>query len=212
MTSPAAHRDVEQAWRAVKEAGDIQYAPLPPIKPPETPDWLRRLSEWLRELFEPLGKMLGMSWPTIQTILIALAILLALILLWVLLRPLIARLRDRAAPAADDQWTPDRDAAALLLADAERLAQAGRYEEAVHLLLRRSVLQIADTRPDWLHPASTAREIAQLPLLPEKARIAFGVIATRVERSLFALRRLDEADWRAARDAYADFALAELPG
>ena len=60
MTSPAAHRDVEQAWRAVKEAGDIQYAPLPPIKPPETPDWLRRLSEWLRELFEPLGKMLGM--------------------------------------------------------------------------------------------------------------------------------------------------------
>lgn len=211
MTAPAA-QSAEQAWRAVKAGDDIQYAPLPPIKPPETPDWLRRLGEWLGELFMPLAKALGMSWPTVQYILIALAILLVLIVLWVLLRPLIARLRDREVADEEDQWAPDRDAAALLLADAERLAQEGRYEEAVHLLLQRSVRQIADARPGWLHPASTAREIAQFPMLPEKARAAFAVIATRVERSLFALRGLDEADWRAARDAYADFALARLPG
>ncbi len=212
MTSPATHQNADQAWRAVREAGDIQYAPMPPIKPPETPEWLRRLGEWLQELFAPLGKALGVSWPTIQYVLIALGVLLALIVLWVLLRPLIARLRDRRAEDEDDQWVPDRDAAALLLADAERLAQEGRYEEAVHLLLRRSVRQIADARPDWLDPASTAREIAQFPMLPEKARGAFAVIAARVERSLFALRELNESDWRAARDAYADFALAKLPG
>ena len=67
-------------------------------------------------------------------------------------------------------------------------------------------------RPDWLLPASTAREIAMFPKLPERARTAFAVMAERVERSLFALRRLDEADWSAARGAYAQFALAELPG
>lgn len=212
MTMPAGHQDAQQAWRAVKEAGDIQYAPVPPIKPPETPGWLRRLAEWLQDLFEPLGKAFGMSWPTIQTILIALAILLALIVLWFALRPLIARLRNRTAAAEEEMWTPDRDASALLLADAERLAQDGRYEEAVHLLLQRSVRQIADARPDWLLPATTAREIAQIPMLPEKARTAFGIIATRVERSLFAMRGLNEADWRAARDAYADFALAQLTG
>ncbi len=211
MTTPA-NRDAEQAWRAVKEAGDIQFAPLPPIKPPQMPGWLQRLGEWLQELFLPLGKALGMAWPTLQYVLIALGILLALFLLWVLLRPLIARMRARPETEGDDQWLPDRDAAAILIVEAERLAHEGRYEEAVHLLLQRSVQQIAAARPDWVAAASTAREIASFPMLPEKARDAFAVIAERVERSLFALRGLEESDWKAARDAYADFALAKLPG
>ena len=212
MTAPATHRDAEQAWRAVREAGDIQFAPLPPIKPPQLPSWLQRLGEWLQELFLPIGKALGMSWPTLQYVLIALGILLVMVLLWVILRPLIARLRNKQQTDHEDEWLPDRDAAARLLAEAERLAQEGRYEDAVHLLLQRSVQQIADARPDWLFPASTAREIANFPMLPEKARNAFVVIAERVERSLFALRGLNESDWRVARDAYAEFALAKLPG
>jgi hypothetical protein len=110
------------------------------------------------------------------------------------------------------EWAPDRDAAAALLEEADRLAAAGRYGEAVHLLLRRSVDHIAEARPDWLLPASTAREIAQFPMLSEAARRAFRVIAVRVERSLFALRDLDADDWRAARAAYADFALQNFDG
>ncbi|PKP64950.1 MAG: hypothetical protein CVT87_01935, partial [Alphaproteobacteria bacterium HGW-Alphaproteobacteria-9] len=82
--------------------------------------------------------------------------------------------------------------------------------EATHLLLLRSVGHIADARPDWVDPSSTARELAALPALPDAARTAFGVIAERVERSLFALRRLDRPDWEAARAAYAEFALARL--
>ena len=65
-------------------------------------------------------------------------------------------------------------------------------------------------RPDWVEPSSTARELAALPALPDGARTAFRIIAERVERSLFALRALDRADWEAARAAYADFALARL--
>ena len=196
----------------MREASDIQFAPVQPKPPPETPDWLQRFGEWLRDLLEPLGRVLGMSWPTIQYVLIGLGVLLALIVVWFLLAPLVERWRLRQKGAPAEEWTPDRDAAAALLSDADRLAREGRYEEAVHLLLQRSVADIAVARPDWLLPASTAREIAMFPKLPERARTAFAVMAERVERSLFALRRLDAADWSAARGAYAQFALAELPG
>jgi hypothetical protein len=94
-----------------------------------------------------------------------------------------------------------------LLEDADRLAQQGHYDEAAHLLLRRTCDQIRAAHPDWLHPASTAREIAALPALPGQARTAFAVIADRVEASRYALRALIEADWQAARAAYAQFAL-----
>jgi hypothetical protein len=212
--------DAARDWQATRADAAIQYAPLPPFKPPEPPGWLKTLGEWLRGILEPLGKLLraifepignaiGLSWPVIEKALIALAVLLVLWLLWRLLRPLLERLRD-AKPLPEPEWAPDRAAATALLEDADRLAAEGRYGEAVHLLLQRSVGHIADARPDWLLPASTAREIAAFPMLPERARQAFGAIATRVERSLFALRDLDAGDWTAARSAYADFALADL--
>ena len=195
----------------MRASSDIQFAPLPPIQPPQTPDWLRLLDEWLRWLFEPMGRALGLSWPVIEKILIVLAVLGAAFLLWrLVVQPLLARRRKPKAAAAED-WAPGRANAAALLEDADRLAAEGRFGEAAHLLLQRSVHHIAEARPAWLHPASTAREIAALPQLPERARAAFAVIAARVERSLFALRDLEAADWQAARSAYTDFALQELP-
>jgi hypothetical protein len=169
------------------------------------------LAKWLdsvlSRLFGPIGEWLGASWPVVRIVLIALAAAATAAMLWFwLIRPLRGARRRRTGPA-DAEWAPDRKAAAALLADADRLAGEGRFAEATHLLLQRSVHQIAESRPEWLHPASTAREIAALPMLPEPARHAFGVIAGRVERSLYALRALDAADWQAARGAYADFAL-----
>ena len=207
--------DAARDWAAVRAADDIQYAPLPPAKipePPVPPEWLKQLGEWLRSLFEPLGQALGMSWPLVQKVLIALAILLVLFLLWRLaVEPLLAR-RRLPKLAGEPDWAPVREHAVALLADADRLAAEGRYGEAARLLLQRSVHHIAQAQPDWLLPATTAREIATLPRLPERARQAFGVIAARVERSLFALRELDAADWQAARSAYADFALEKFGG
>ena len=107
-------------------------------------------------------------------------------------------------------WAPSAAEALALLEDADRLAALGQYDEATHLLLKRSVGQIAAARPDWLHPASTAREIAVLPGLPARARDAFALIAARVERSLFALVLLGPDDWQAARAAYTQFALTEI--
>ncbi|MBW8753625.1 MAG: hypothetical protein JF595_05665 [Sphingomonadales bacterium] len=222
MTAPGAQiagstaaQDIARDWRALRSDSDIQFAPIKPMKPPETPEWLKHFAEWLgavlKKLFGPLGEMLGVSWPVMQKLGIALAALVVLAILWFwVLRPLLDARRPRGA-GDEAEWSPDRAAAVALLEDADRLAAEGRYGEAAHLLLQRSVHHIAEARPDWLQPASTAREIAVLPMLPERARTAFAVIASQVERSLFALRQLDAADWQAARAAYADFALQRLP-
>src|SRR5690606_26314616 len=127
-------------------------------------------------------------------------------LAWRLTEPL--RRRRSNPPPEAAEWQPDTEAALALLEDADRLAALGRYEEATHLLLRRSVEHIAEARPGLLEPSTTARDIAGLPCLPGRAGRAFRVIADRVERSLFALRGLSAEDWQQARAAYAEFALA----
>lgn len=215
IAGTSAASDAARDWEAVRAAGDIQYAPLPPMKvpaPPQVPQWLKWLGEWLRSLFEPLGRSLGMSWPVVEKVLIGLTVLGVLFLLWrLVLEPMLA-LRRKPRVAEEPEWAPVHSAAVALLADADRLADEGRFGEAARLLLQRSVYHIAEAQPDWLEPASTAREIAVLPRLPERARQAFGVIAALVERSLFALRELDASDWQAARTAYADFALQKFSG
>jgi hypothetical protein len=203
--------DAARDWEAVRAASDIQFAPVPPPSPPPPPpDWLIAFGEWLQRLLGPLGEAIGISWPMLEKVLIGLAAIALLILLWKLLAPLLARLQRPGLYAAEPEWVPDRADAAALLEDADRLAAAGRFDEAAHLLLKRSVAQIAAARPEWLNPASTAREIAGIFALPAAARAAFGTIAARVERSRYALRPLEAADWQAARQAYADFALMEI--
>lgn len=189
---------------------EIQYAPLPPYKVPksEPPEWLETFVRFLVKLFRPLGRWLGTGWSFIEILLAVLAVIGALWIGWTLLQ----RWRLTRALAASPAPEPviDRAAALALLEDADALAAEGRYDEAVHLLLRRSVHHIASARPDWLSPSSTAREIGLIPGLPDAARQAFTLIAREVERSLYALRALAADDWQRARNAYATFALQAL--
>jgi hypothetical protein len=190
-------------WQALRGDADIQFAPVKLPKPPEPPDWLEALLRSLGQIFGPLAYPL--MW-----LVIALAVALLAFVLWHLLAPLLGARRNARAVAegASPDWTPEAGEALALLEEADRLAAEGRYDEATHLLLKRSVGHIAAARPDLLEPSSTAREIAELPALSDAARDAFALIAGRVERCLFALRRLTLDDWTAARAAYADFALA----
>jgi hypothetical protein len=202
------------AWEDVRNDGDLQFAPvdIPEITPPE-PNWFERmlaqLFTWLAELFAPLGGLLGSSWWWLQWVLLA-ALVIFVLLLMRMFGPGAAGLRKERTDQIEEAWQPDRAATLALLEDADRLAAEGRFDEATRLLLQRSVAHIADARPAWVEPSSTARELAALPALPEAARTAFRVIAERVERSLFALRALSRNDWDAARAAYAEFALARL--
>jgi len=128
---------------------------------------------------------------------------------WSLLWPL-WRERGTRHEVAEPEWAPQREEALALLEDADRLAAQGLYGEAAHLLLKRSIGQIARARPDWLAPSSTAREIGTIAGLPGEARTAFGTIASLVERARYALRPLGADEWRAAREAYSRFAIAPL--
>ncbi|MCW3848206.1 hypothetical protein OF829_13250 [Sphingomonas sp. LB-2] len=105
------------------------------------------------------------------------------------------------------QWRPEEKVARALLAEADAMAAAGRYEEAARLLLHRSLEDIASRKPKLLRPALTSREIARAPMLPDAVRAAFQAMAAPVERSLFGGRSLDRAAWEDARAAYGDFAL-----
>jgi len=202
-------------WAELRADGDVQFAPvtIPDIPPPE-PSWFQRmlnkLFAWLADLIGPVGEALAASWWWLQWVLLAAAVGFALVLLVRMIGPGFGRSAKRTAAAAEAEWRPDTAASLALLEEADRLAAEGRFDEATHLLLQRSVGHIAAARPDWVEPSSTARELAALPALPEAARAAFRVIAERVERSLFALRALDRTDWDAARAAYAEFALARL--
>ena len=202
------------SWEQLRAADDIQFAPveMPPI-PPREPTWLDRLLRWLGELIGDLfGGALGGAWPVLRWVLLAAVIAAVLYAVWRIFDPMVRRKRAPAGTDGSSEWQPDLQAAEALLEDADRLAAEGRFDEATHLLLQRSVSQIARARPDWVPPSSTARELAGLPALPDAARLAFGEIAVRVERSLFALRRLERGDWEAARAAYARFALARIDG
>ncbi|MBN9142405.1 MULTISPECIES: DUF4129 domain-containing protein [unclassified Novosphingobium] len=205
--SAAASNSVHQAWRAVRDARDLQFTPVPNWTPAPTPDWLKALARFLRDLFEPVGRALGMSWPVMEKILIGLLALGVALLLWRIAARLWAM--RRAAPAAPE-WSPDAAAARALLDDADALAAQGRFDEATHLLLLRSLEHIAEARPAALTPASTAREIAALSSLSAPARATFGRIAALVEQGRYALRPLEAPDWAAARAAYADFAEQRL--
>jgi len=202
-------------WRELRDDPDIQFDEFA-MAPPEVrePGWFdefwRAVIEFLGSFLRPVGEFLAVNWSVLQWVLLG---LLALFVLYWIARsvgPLAKRRADAKGKAEaagiDPQWKPSHAESIALLEDADRLAAQGRFDEATHLLLKRSVSQIAWTRPDWVDPSSTARELAALSALSGPARIAFRTISERVERSLFALRSLDRSDWEAARAAYADFA------
>ena len=107
-----------------------------------------------------------------------------------------------------EAWRPEEAPARALLQEADALAAEGRYGEAAHLLLFRSIEDIDRRRPDLVRPALTSRDIADAPALPSGPKTAFGRIVLEVERSLFGGRTLEQNDWKACREAYQEFAFA----
>lgn len=210
-----------QNWRDVRANEDTQFEPLelapPDLTKSEPSGFIKWLNEALGSLLEFIASLFSWvpgGWPIVKWVLLAIAILGAIFIIYRLVEPLIAARSgtSSAKESSSQEWRPDTDESLALLDDADRLAAQGKYDEATHLLLQRSVGQMANARPDWVEPSSTARELTRLSDLPEKARKTFAIIATNVERSLFAMRPLQRADWEEARAAYADFALTRLDG
>ncbi|AJP74606.1 hypothetical protein [Sphingomonas hengshuiensis] len=190
---------VAAAHAQLRARTDIQFD-LPPAAPPEIPPWLR----WLARALEPLAPFAGwIFWGVL--------ILGAATILWLIVANLIRNRsqRDRvASPEAEaEAWRPEERVARALLAEADAMAAAGRFDEAARLLLHRSLEDIARNRPRLLRPALTSREIAGIAALPQRVREAFVAMAAPVERSLFGGHSLARSDWEEARAAYGAFAL-----
>ena len=134
---------------------------------------------------------------------------LAAVLLWMLIRDLepIRRRRKKAElPAA---WRPEPAAARALLDEADALAAAGQYAEAIHLLLFRSIEDLSQRRAGSAPPAFTSREIVETVEMPGPARGAFARIAAAVELSFFGGRPAGADDFQTCRRDYEAFAFAE---
>lgn len=221
-----AARRLHAAHAALRADGDVQFAMAPPAPPAPPPAWIdalfRFLARLFRPMFRPIGRLLRWigSWMPDAPY--------ARILLWTVIAGVVAamawaaygrirhgewrlpRRRRALADAADDGqpgWAPDQAPVRAWLREADALAAAGRYAEAAHCLLFRSVEDIARRRPRLVRPALTSRELAAAADVPAAVRPMFAGIAALVERSLFGGRPVGAEDWQAARAAYADLAL-----
>lgn len=197
-------QNFDQAYDALIESERFQTE-MPRLEIPEPeppPEWLANFLQWLEGL--------GPVWEGIFWIL---AVGIGGLILYSIARAIYFRFTDRQ-PAIDDEddsesWRPEASAARGLLGDADALAREGRFAEAVHLLLHRSIADIEDRLPDFLRPALTSRDIARAEALPSPARSAFSSIAGIVERGIFAARPVDEQGWSEARAAYEQFAFGK---
>jgi len=196
-------QSIAKAHEALRARSDIQFE-MTAAKPPEVPEWVRWLVRQLSQIVPNIAP--GVGWFLLGCVLLG-----AATILYFVVRNLVVsrRSRDAQAEAESDvaTWRPSETAARALLADAEALAAQGQYDEAAHLLLRRSLEDIQRHRPRLLRPALTSREIAGSDWMPGIVRRAFAAMAAPVERSLFGGRSLARNDWEEARAAYGEFAL-----
>ena len=219
--------DAHLALRADPGVQFVMTGPPPPAPPPAWMKALGEFFEWLGKLFKPFGNFLDsisqlmpaapwarfLLWGVIIAALVALVVMIVMRLRGGEWQMPWKRKRARAVDAArevEEEWTPDAEQGRTWLEEADRLAAEGRYAEAVHHLLFRSIEDIQRRRPMVVRPALTSRELAAAPGIPLGARNLFAGIARHVERSLFGGREVGPEDWQAARADYADFALPKM--
>ena len=118
-------------------------------------------------------------------------------------------LNGKEKDVQETNFRPEESRARALLAEADRLAAEGKYDEAVRTLLHRSIGDIEERAPNSIRKAQTSREISRLPVLPAAVREAFAPITRAVEESWFGGRPVDAQRYQDCRKAYANFALPE---
>lgn len=193
----------DAAFRQLKSQDQLQFE-LTEAPPPPKLDWLERF-------LEPFFNFLATLAPIFEVLFwIFVGGGIALIL-YILGRALwnfrMARLGREKDSEEAYLYQPSEAQARILLKAVDALAAEGRYAEAVHQLLFRSVQDIGIARPNMIRRSYTSREIATLKELTPQTRDAFSLIAAEVEKSHFGGRSLDEAAFLKCRKAYAQFAV-----
>lgn len=191
------------------ERPEREPEPLPPPR-----ERRQRGSNPIAEFFASVFSAIGPVFGWLLVIAIAAGILITLYFMFG--ESLSLRRKEKAPTPEKDisiapDLMPDEAAARALLVDADSLAAEGRFAEAVHALLFRSIDLIQERQPSAVKRSLTAREIGQISGLPDLIRNGLSPIIRIVERSYFGGRPVDEIGWSEARDAYRSFALNEAP-
>ncbi|MCA9315852.1 MAG: DUF4129 domain-containing protein [Planctomycetes bacterium] len=139
------------------------------------------------------------------TFLTVVAVLGALLVVGVVLASLLQRRRLGPLPRAADVAAapPPEPDLARPLDEAEQLASEGKYDQAVHVLLLRSLRVLAESQ--GLPVSLTSREIVRDVTMPDDAREALAELVGEVETSLFGGRAVDAPSWARCRERYASF-------
>jgi len=183
--------------------------PEPVTPPPETPGWIKWLSRMVGNIFEFLGPVFKILF---YLVIAGVAGGILYFLFGEAIRVRFGKDGHTESGADDDEILdvrPDAQTARSLLEEADELARAGKFAEAVHLLLFRSIQDIQGHLENGVPGSLTAREIGGLSHLPARARSALSPIIVIVERSFFGGREVDEPSWSEARASYEDFAFGE---
>lgn len=122
-----------------------------------------------------------------------------------------AKLADTDDDAADPR-APDRRVVERPLGDAEELARRGLFGEAIHVLLLRTLQELARRLPERLPPSLTSREILARVRIPDDARSALAGLVGAVEVSHFGNLEPGEADFLHCRQHFQRFASAYMRG
>ena len=202
------------AHEALLRQSDLQFklSVMAPPKPSPFWEWLAKLLEPAAKAASPVAKFLAPAAPYVFWTGVALGV--GFILFLIVQRLLVARrevvLGGLKLSAGAEPWRPAPEQARALLEEADRLAGEGRFVEAAHLILLRSIQDIQARRPRAVRISLTSRDIARLEAVPGPARTAFSFIAGVVEASFFGGRPVGREEFGACRKAYEDFAFPEV--
>jgi len=193
---------MHRAHEALLRHKDLQFD-FPHYDLPEAPGWLLWLQHWLDKLSPVLNVM---WWALGGLALVALLFYLGRLLLRLRFPE---RLKVQDMRSAMEDWRPTATRARALLADADALARDGKYGEAVHLLLLRSIDDLEQFRPRVVQRSYTAREIERLDAMPMTVRAAFAGIMEVVEKSRYGGYEVTAKDYERCRAEYERFAFPE---
>jgi hypothetical protein len=98
------------------------------------------------------------------------------------------------------------------LGDAEALAGQGRFAEAIHALLLRTIEELGRSLPTGLPRSFTSREIIGRVPMPERARSALSELVVAVELCYFGSTVPGAAEYHACRARFQEFAQAYVRG
>jgi hypothetical protein len=135
-----------------------------------------------------------------KIVLYVVAAILVVAVVTAFVRAFLSREREKkeVRPAAVPAHDPARPVPAAAFDDADRLAHEGRFAEAIHALLLRTLAGLSE-RGVGLADSSTSREIVRDAALTGEARSELGGLVESVEVSRFGSVVPDAAEYAACR-------------